>query len=124
MQNDEARHRKIELADLINEPWCLPSLESFRWYLVADTFRARGSNPPPYPVGITTTDENSKRQDGYVRLAVRPCAAWCSCKARWQFGKEFENLRSTNTPTDHHRAIRINAVNLKGIRFSAGAIKF
>jgi hypothetical protein len=34
-------------------------------------------------------------------------------KARWQFGKEFENLRSTNTPADHHRAIRINAVNLK-----------
>jgi hypothetical protein len=29
MQNDEARRRKIGLADLINKPWCLPSLESF-----------------------------------------------------------------------------------------------
>jgi hypothetical protein len=55
---------------------------------------------------------------------VGRCARFHANKARWQFGKEFENLRSTNTPTDHHRAIRINAVNLKGIRFSAGAIKF
>ena len=30
MQNDEACHRKVELAELTNEPWCLPSLESSR----------------------------------------------------------------------------------------------
>ena len=64
MQNDEARHRKIELADLINEPWCLPSLESFRWYLVADTFRARGLDPPPYPVGITTLKNRNIKPGG------------------------------------------------------------
>ena len=45
MQNDEARHRKIELAELTNEPWCLPSLESSPWPLVADAFRAHGVGP-------------------------------------------------------------------------------
>jgi hypothetical protein len=30
MQKDEARRRKIGLADLINKPWCLASLESFQ----------------------------------------------------------------------------------------------
>jgi hypothetical protein len=34
-------------------------------------------------------------------------------KARPQFGKELKNLRSTNTPADYHRAICIDAVNLK-----------
>ena len=34
-------------------------------------------------------------------------------KARPQFGKKLKNLRSTNTPADYHRAICIDAVNLK-----------
>ena len=34
-------------------------------------------------------------------------------KARPQFGKELKNLRSTNTPADYHRAICIDALNLK-----------
>jgi hypothetical protein len=34
-------------------------------------------------------------------------------EARWQPRKELKNLCSTNTLADHHRAIRIDAVNLK-----------
>ena len=34
-------------------------------------------------------------------------------KARPKTGKKFENLRATDTLADHHRAIRINTVNLK-----------
>jgi hypothetical protein len=34
-------------------------------------------------------------------------------EARRQIGKQLKNLRSTNTSADHHRAIRIDAVNLK-----------
>jgi DNA-binding transcriptional LysR family regulator len=46
MQNDWARHRKIELGDLINQRWCLPSLESYPWTLIADTFRSAGLGLP------------------------------------------------------------------------------
>jgi DNA-binding transcriptional LysR family regulator len=41
-QNDSARRRKIELANLIDEPWCLPPLESYPWTLIADAFRTAG----------------------------------------------------------------------------------
>jgi hypothetical protein len=44
---------------------------------------------------------------------VRRCARFHANEARRQIGKEIKNLRSTNTPADHHRAIRIDAVNLK-----------
>src|SRR5450755_2914709 len=33
--------------------------------------------------------------------------------SRFSDCKELKNLRSTNTPADHHHAIRIDAVNLK-----------
>jgi DNA-binding transcriptional LysR family regulator len=46
MRSPLARRRKIELAELINEPWCLPALETFPWSLIADSFRATGLEPP------------------------------------------------------------------------------
>jgi DNA-binding transcriptional LysR family regulator len=45
-QNNCARHRKIKLGDLINEPWCLPSLESYPWTLIADALRTAGLDLP------------------------------------------------------------------------------
>src|SRR3954447_14651648 len=44
---------------------------------------------------------------------VRRGASFQADDARRQTGKELKNLRSTNTPTDHDHAIRIDAVNLK-----------
>jgi DNA-binding transcriptional LysR family regulator len=41
-----ARRRKIELAELVNEAWCLPTLDAFPWSLMADAFRARGLELP------------------------------------------------------------------------------
>jgi DNA-binding transcriptional LysR family regulator len=46
MQNRWARRRKIKLAELVNESWCLPSLESFPWSVIADAFRANGLDLP------------------------------------------------------------------------------
>jgi len=46
MQNYWARRRKIDLAELINEPWCVPSFDSFPWSLIADAFQARGLGLP------------------------------------------------------------------------------
>lgn len=40
------RHRKIDLADLVDEAWCLPSLESYPWTATAEVFRARGLELP------------------------------------------------------------------------------
>jgi DNA-binding transcriptional LysR family regulator len=37
-----ARHRKVELAELLNESWCMPPLEEFPWSLIAAAFQARG----------------------------------------------------------------------------------
>jgi hypothetical protein len=44
---------------------------------------------------------------------VRRCARFHANEASWQFGKELKKLCSTNTLADHHRTIRIDAVNLK-----------
>ena len=44
---------------------------------------------------------------------VRGCARLHANQARWQVGKELENLRSADTLADHYRTVRINAVNLK-----------
>ena len=44
---------------------------------------------------------------------VRRCTRFHANEARRQFGKELKNSRSTNTPADYHRAICIDAVNLK-----------
>jgi DNA-binding transcriptional LysR family regulator len=41
-QNAWARRRRIKLADLLNEPWCLPSLEPYPWSLIANAFRDQG----------------------------------------------------------------------------------
>ena len=35
-----ATRRKIKLAELIDEPWCMPSLADYPWTLTADAFRA------------------------------------------------------------------------------------
>ena len=44
---------------------------------------------------------------------MRRGARFHANQARRQFGKELKNSRSTNAPADDHRAISIDAVNLK-----------
>jgi DNA-binding transcriptional LysR family regulator len=45
-QNPWARRRKIELSDLVNEPWVLPPPESGLGSVVMEAFRASGLNYP------------------------------------------------------------------------------
>jgi DNA-binding transcriptional LysR family regulator len=47
-----ARRRKIELAELADEPWSLPQFDSPFGSLVADAFRASGSKFPPKGVAF------------------------------------------------------------------------
>jgi DNA-binding transcriptional LysR family regulator len=42
-----ARRRRVDLADLADEPWSLPPLDSLIGTLVADAFRASGMKFPP-----------------------------------------------------------------------------
>jgi DNA-binding transcriptional LysR family regulator len=46
MKSRLIRSRKTQLADLIDKPWCLPSLESHPWTLIADAFRGAGLDLP------------------------------------------------------------------------------
>jgi DNA-binding transcriptional LysR family regulator len=52
MHSPWTRRRKIELAELINEPWTLSTPESFPGFLVERAFRARGLEVPR--TGMTT----------------------------------------------------------------------
>jgi DNA-binding transcriptional LysR family regulator len=53
-----ARRRKIELAELVDEPWCLPTKDSLSGPLVARAFRERGLGPPR---NFVTTDSTHLR---------------------------------------------------------------
>ena len=46
VNNPWARRRKIELADLMNEPWALPRPTTVMGSFFADAFRASGLNLP------------------------------------------------------------------------------
>ena len=53
-----ARRRKIELAELVDEPWCLPVKEAFAATAMARAFRERGVAPPR---NFVTTDSSQLR---------------------------------------------------------------
>ena len=44
--NPWLHRRRIDLPDLVNEPWCLPRSDGVAGSLVAEAFRARGLNAP------------------------------------------------------------------------------
>jgi DNA-binding transcriptional LysR family regulator len=46
VQNPWTRRRKVELADLVNEPWVLPPRDSVLGSIVLEAFRAGGLDPP------------------------------------------------------------------------------
>ena len=46
MANPMANRRKLSLAKLIDQPWCLPSLETFPWTRIADAFQRNGLELP------------------------------------------------------------------------------
>lgn len=52
--NPWARRRRIDLAELINEPWTHPPLESLPGVRVADAFRAHGLEVPPAVVTVAS----------------------------------------------------------------------
>jgi DNA-binding transcriptional LysR family regulator len=53
-QNPWTRRRKVELADLMNEPWTLPPPDSLIGSIIDETFRAHGLDVPRTAV-VTST---------------------------------------------------------------------
>jgi DNA-binding transcriptional LysR family regulator len=48
------RRRKIDVAELVNETWCLPPYDMFVGSLIAEAFRARGLSVPRHTVASTS----------------------------------------------------------------------
>jgi len=46
MRSPWARRRKVDLADLINEPWILSAPDSWNYRIISEAFRARGLTIP------------------------------------------------------------------------------
>jgi DNA-binding transcriptional LysR family regulator len=46
LNNRWSRHRKIDLVELLDEPWTLPEADNVAMTLIADCFRAAGATPP------------------------------------------------------------------------------
>jgi DNA-binding transcriptional LysR family regulator len=46
LNNRWSRQRKIDLVELLDEPWTLPEVDNVAMALIADCFRAAGATPP------------------------------------------------------------------------------
>jgi DNA-binding transcriptional LysR family regulator len=46
LHNRWSRRRKIDLVELVDEPWALPEADNVAMTLIADCFRAAGATPP------------------------------------------------------------------------------
>jgi DNA-binding transcriptional LysR family regulator len=60
MQNPWTRRRRIDLAELVNEPWTLPSHDTGIGAFAMDAFRARGLKPPRTTVVTYSTHMRDK----------------------------------------------------------------
>src|SRR5262245_25460237 len=49
-KSDWARRRRVEPAELVNQPWCLPSFDGFVGSLIAEAFRVGGLHVPKHTV--------------------------------------------------------------------------
>ena len=61
-QNPWTRRRKIKLADLVDEPWTLPPLDTLFGSVVAEAFRASGLNVPR----VTVVTSNVSVRNGLL----------------------------------------------------------
>ncbi len=65
LDNPCSRRRKIDLKDLLDEPWALPELDNVASALIADAFRSADITPPtPQVVSDSTTVRTRLVQTG------------------------------------------------------------
>jgi len=74
VENPWIRRRKVELADLIDEPWTLMPRDTFTGAAIFDAFRAEGLEPPRATVATSSLSlRNSLLATGRF-LSTRPAA--------------------------------------------------
>ena len=78
LQNRWVRRRRIELAELIDEPWVLPGRDSFIGSIVADLFRARGLELPHNSVTCGSIQMNNALLATGRYLAILSRAPSCA----------------------------------------------
>jgi len=75
LQNSWARRRKVELADLVSEPWTLMPPDTFTGAAILEAFRAKGLNPPcATVVTLSLSLRNSLLATGHF-LSTRPATS-------------------------------------------------
>ncbi|HZR69528.1 MAG TPA: LysR family transcriptional regulator [Burkholderiales bacterium] len=67
-----ARRRKIDLAELVDEPWALTRLDVLAGWFLADAFEARGLKPPVPAVATFSTHVRSSLASRGPYIAVLP----------------------------------------------------
>jgi DNA-binding transcriptional LysR family regulator len=72
LQNRWVRRRRIDLAELIDEPWVLPGRDSFIGSIVADLFRERGFELPHNSVTCGSIQMNNALLATGRYLAIYP----------------------------------------------------
>jgi DNA-binding transcriptional LysR family regulator len=102
VQNPWARRRKIELAELVNEPWTWSSPGTMFDSLVIDAFRANGLRPPRATVYAEATSMKIRLAEAGHFLAVVPASV----------------LKFVNT----HGSIKVLPVELPATRQPSGII--
>lgn len=75
MRSRWARRRKIDLAELSDEPWILSPPKGWSYELVADAFKARGLGVPAASLMTNTMDLRAKLLAGGRFISIVPTSA-------------------------------------------------
>jgi len=92
------QRRKIDAAELINEPWVLPSYETFVGSIVREAFQSKGLDPPRITVSSSTIPAYTALLATGRFLAIRP-ASWLHLRGKASSEKALPvdlRLRSLN----------------------------
>jgi DNA-binding transcriptional LysR family regulator len=114
--NPWTRRRKIELSELMNEPWTLPPFDSEMGVIVLDAFRICGLNPPPSTVIAGSTHMRSSLAAGGRFLTVMPEFAL-------RLPGKFDSLKAVSVELPNSRRT-IRFVSLKNRSLSPLAERF
>ncbi len=115
-QHPLARRRKVELADLIKEPWILPPPDSLNYQVVAQAFRARGLAMPRIVL------ESYSVHLRHILLPIdRFVTAYAATNVRLTGGSPAVKILPTELPA-HHWPVAI--ITLKDRTLSPAAQRF
>jgi len=110
------RRHKIDAAELINEPWILPSYETFIGSIVKEAFQSKGLEPPRITVSSSSLQHYARLLATGRFLAARP-ASWLRLHGSSSSEKAL--------PIDlRFRSLNTGIVTLKGRPISPAAKLF